>query len=133
MLANQLDSAAYHLDAHTCSRDRMTPVTGHGPVTCRSATLSDCREPLGSRASADPRLSGPLDEESAVQPRRRPVYPPASSPLSRPRASSPAAPHPPRPSRDRKSTRLNSSHVAISYAVFCLKKKKNINKATETA
>src|SRR5690625_6486022 len=28
-----------------------------------------------------------------------------------------------RSSRDRKSTRLNSSHVAISYAVFCLKKK----------
>src|SRR5437870_7375552 len=27
------------------------------------------------------------------------------------------------PDRDRKSTRLNSSHVAISYAVFCLKKK----------
>src|SRR5690625_3991516 len=27
------------------------------------------------------------------------------------------------PARDRKSTRLNSSHVAISYAVFCLKKK----------
>src|SRR5690554_7277970 len=27
---------------------------------------------------------------------------------------------------DRKSTRLNSSHVRISYAVFCLKKKKNI-------
>src|SRR5690625_5407852 len=26
--------------------------------------------------------------------------------------------------QDRKSTRLNSSHVAISYAVFCLKKKK---------
>src|SRR5690625_5855988 len=26
---------------------------------------------------------------------------------------------------DRKSSRLNSSHVAISYAVFCLKKKKN--------
>src|SRR5438067_10736845 len=28
-------------------------------------------------------------------------------------------------STDRKSTRLNSSHVSISYAVFCLKKKKN--------
>src|SRR5690625_6090347 len=28
------------------------------------------------------------------------------------------------PKGDRKSTRLNSSHVAISYAVFCLKKKK---------
>src|SRR5207249_10006191 len=29
------------------------------------------------------------------------------------------------PQRDRKSTRLNSSHVSISYAVFCLKKKNN--------
>src|SRR5690242_21127603 len=29
--------------------------------------------------------------------------------------------------RDRKSTRLNSSHMSISYAVFCLKKKKNSN------
>src|SRR5207249_10521924 len=29
-----------------------------------------------------------------------------------------------RQSKDRKSTRLNSSHVSISYAVFCLKKKK---------
>src|SRR5256885_16985969 len=28
---------------------------------------------------------------------------------------------------DRKSTRLNSSHLVISYAVFCLKKKKNID------
>src|SRR5438067_9086961 len=41
--------------------------------------------------------------------------------------------------RDRKSTRLNSSHVSISYAVFCLKKKKkkknkqtNNNKAKNT-
>src|SRR5258708_31319024 len=30
-----------------------------------------------------------------------------------------------RDARDRKSTRLNSSHQIISYAVFCLKKKKN--------
>src|SRR5439155_26882241 len=30
---------------------------------------------------------------------------------------------------DRKSTRLNSSHVAISYAVFCLKKKKKKKKS----
>src|SRR3712207_8348499 len=29
--------------------------------------------------------------------------------------------------KDRKSTRLNSSHANISYAVFCLKKKKNID------
>src|SRR5690625_6169122 len=32
--------------------------------------------------------------------------------------------------RDRKSTRLNSSHVAISYAVFCLKKRNNITRQT---
>src|SRR5947207_9833270 len=31
---------------------------------------------------------------------------------------------------DRKSTRLNSSHTVISYAVFCLKKKKKINNKT---
>src|SRR5689334_24648898 len=31
------------------------------------------------------------------------------------------------PVRDRKSTRLNSSHSSISYAVFCLKKKKKLN------
>src|SRR5207245_8872651 len=31
----------------------------------------------------------------------------------------------PAPPRDRKSTRLNSSHGSISYAVFCLKKKKS--------
>src|SRR5690554_6954876 len=34
------------------------------------------------------------------------------------------------PSTDRKSTRLNSSHVRISYAVFCLKKKKKPSNAT---
>src|SRR3712207_7614724 len=32
----------------------------------------------------------------------------------------------PDPGGDRKSTRLNSSHANISYAVFCLKKKKNL-------
>src|SRR5437660_4600372 len=43
---------------------------------------------------------------TTVAPRRRPTILPATI-------------------EDRKSTRLNSSHVAISYAVFCLKKKKN--------
>src|SRR5699024_11765759 len=38
--------------------------------------------------------------------------------------------HPPREGvADRKSTRLNSSHVSISYAVFCLKKKKTTRKS----
>src|SRR5687768_17764232 len=45
-------------------------------------------------------------------------------PESRPHRHDPAA-HPDGiPERDRKSTRLNSSHGYISYAVFCLKKKK---------
>src|SRR2546422_7186280 len=36
------------------------------------------------------------------------------------------------PTQDRKSTRLNSSHGYISYAVFCLKKKKkNLNRRTQ--
>src|SRR5205807_9574004 len=35
--------------------------------------------------------------------------------------------------RDRKSTRLNSSHLVISYAVFCLKKKKRNKALIETA
>src|SRR5215510_16104265 len=51
---------------------------------------------------------------AAQDPRRRP------SP-----GAHPSRDRPPRPLSDRKSTRLNSSHVAISYAVFCLKKKKN--------
>src|SRR5438874_5094285 len=37
-----------------------------------------------------------------------------------------------RASRDRKSTRLNSSHVEISYAVFCLKKKKKNKQLQQT-
>src|SRR5207249_11934540 len=37
-----------------------------------------------------------------------------------------------RPHADRKSTRLNSSHVSISYAVFCLKKKKKTKTRKKT-
>src|SRR2546429_9333235 len=42
-------------------------------------------------------------------------------------------PFAPEATRDRKSTRLNSSHGYISYAVFCLKKKKNATPITSTA
>src|SRR5256885_9140378 len=37
----------------------------------------------------------------------------------------------PRGNRDRKSTRLNSSHLVISYAVFCLKKNNNYEPLSE--
>src|SRR5262245_62996750 len=46
----------------------------------------------------------------------------------RPRRLEPIPPQPP----DRKSTRLNSSHLGISYAVFCLKKKKQKKQQTQT-
>src|SRR5258707_5824420 len=38
-----------------------------------------------------------------------------------------------RPRGDRKSTRLNSSHANISYAVFCLKKKKHVTRRNKGA
>src|SRR5690625_5824603 len=60
-------------------------------------------------------------------PARGATLAPAATParrLPRPRHRLSERPRQRRTWRDRKSTRLNSSHVAISYAVFCLKKKK---------
>src|SRR5438067_6050071 len=63
-----------------------------------------------------------------VQRRPQTAVPPISGPLAADQQLEPA--HQARQHllrsqhRDRKSTRLNSSHVSISYAVFCLKKKK---------
>src|SRR5256885_17138393 len=51
------------------------------------------------------------------------AVPAERAPQARPRRAD-AGPGPRRVGRDRKSTRLNSSHLVISYAVFCLKKKK---------
>src|SRR5207249_11293047 len=53
-----------------------------------------------------------------------PAGTPALPGLSKCHATEVRAPSLARQPRDRKSTRLNSSHVSISYAVFCLKKKK---------
>src|SRR5439155_19983497 len=70
------------------------------------------------------------------------LLPPSSSPLRSEKQNQPLSPcrvpqafpeppsHSAEKSADRKSTRLNSSHVAISYAVFCLKKKKKKLKTT---
>src|SRR5690625_7044434 len=51
------------------------------------------------------------------------VFPRVFPQLPRERVVLTPAPEAVRRRQDRKSTRLNSSHVAISYAVFCLKKK----------
>src|SRR2546426_7105768 len=68
--------------------------------------------------------------DPAARPRRRPPdRPPHEPPRRAPRVAgvgrAHGRPHPVPPRGDRKSTRLNSSHLVISYAVFCLKKKKN--------
>src|SRR5436853_3794407 len=62
-----------------------------------------------SRASTPPSSASGSSPSSA----------PSSTCVSTSRATSPTT-----ASSDRKSTRLNSSHLGISYAVFCLKKKK---------
>src|SRR2546426_4865405 len=59
-------------------------------------------------------------EPEALRVRHRPVVPAVDQDQSRLEV----ARHAHRRKLDRKSTRLNSSHLVISYAVFCLKKKK---------
>src|SRR5207249_9932932 len=62
----------------------------------------------------------PISSTSAGSRAPRPVRP--AAPCTAPSTPRPGELRPCR-GRDRKSTRLNSSHVSISYAVFCLKKK----------
>src|SRR5690606_41998469 len=68
-----------------------------------------------------------LHDALPISPGATPCRPRASRRSSSVRPGSPdaAARAPSMRRRDRKSTRLNSSHVKISYAVFCLKKKNN--------
>src|SRR5690606_41715462 len=100
---------------HTSAPQRVL----HSFPTRRS---SDLLRPAGDAEDAQ-------DEDRLHDRRRR-----AGRPVRQDRAPVPAAPaRPPRrdpaaadgrgSAADRKSTRLNSSHVKISYAVFCLKKK----------
>src|SRR3712207_8488325 len=67
----------------------------------------------------------PLSRSRSAEP-RRPVAAAHDRARTADTADAAAARHEPGPHRtgDRKSTRLNSSHANISYAVFCLKKKK---------
>src|SRR5437868_12681555 len=69
-------------------------------------------------------LHDALPISPAARPAPRPARTGRAAPPPRPPAGAPPAPPAPHGGRDRKSTRLNSSHVSISYAVFCLKKKK---------
>src|SRR5690606_41714359 len=79
---------------------------------------------LDLRSFPTRRSSDLLAARVAVRPAHRPARPAARD------APRPGVPRDDRGRQDRKSTRLNSSHVKISYAVFCLKKKKNIRLTT---
>src|SRR5256885_11023873 len=80
-----------------------------------------------------PRAQGTPGAGTAPRPRsrapRRPRRAPGSARRPRRAARPRATPRPAAAARraDRKSTRLNSSHLVISYAVFCLKKKRKAN------
>src|SRR5699024_11861349 len=90
------------------------PPSLHSFPTRRSSDLGPPPDGRGPPGGPCPRWC-----PRAARPRHR-------SPPDGPRRSRGSSPSAPRgsPAADRKSTRLNSSHVSISYAVFCLKKKK---------
>src|SRR5699024_2549458 len=90
---------------------------GHGEVITVSWGRSEAEGSEGQGATGPGRGVGALADVRAVPSGRSRGWCPAA----RPRGRGPSR----WPSRgDRKSTRLNSSHVSISYAVFCLKKTK---------
>src|SRR5690242_21480017 len=90
------------------------PPALHSFPTRRSSDLDDPRDGDAPRA----RDCAPLQTERQWTPHR-------ATWADRHREGHPTVRVPLRNRADRKSTRLNSSHMSISYAVFCLKKKKN--------
>src|SRR5690606_41085642 len=87
--------------------------------------------PAHSRAGAGGGGRRDLGRAAAQRGRGGDPGPPVCFPEPAPEPGQPAVQLPLPPRRgDRKSTRLNSSHVKISYAVFCLKKKKRHNPNT---
>src|SRR5262245_64971310 len=73
----------------------------------------------GRRAEKDGLMADPIDERMRAAAPRAPAR--FAEAVERRVAAATAA-----AARDRKSTRLNSSHLGISYAVFCLKKKTEV-------
>src|SRR3989454_5661257 len=90
---------------------RSTARYGSGVAVARSVTWSDRNRSLEGSGEytqkwvALSHRSAPMTRANVIENRRAVILPRNAS-------------------RDRKSTRLNSSHLVISYAVFCLKKKK---------
>src|SRR5215475_14891723 len=93
---------------NTDTDDPTDIVGGHfDPIARSSPATPPWEQAKARRSKQDRRAIGACQQPSGI----------ARKPVARVTA--------PMTVRDRKSTRLNSSHVKISYAVFCLKKKKN--------
>src|SRR5256885_9308196 len=75
-----------------------------------------------SGPSPCPRAQGQASDRACAAPATSSSTPWANRPMRRPSCEKAEE----LDRGDRKSTRLNSSHLVISYAVFCLKKKKNV-------
>src|SRR5699024_12775746 len=108
------------LPVSLCSTSAAAPLNASPALAIDSLSLHDAL-PISGQArdhpGADPR-PGPvaLSCSAAAEPQTA-VRPTEGTPPQTPRGTGGR-------DGDRKSTRLNSSHVSISYAVFCLKKKK---------
>src|SRR5690349_9297049 len=118
-------------------RDAIKFLASRGLVETRAGQgtfVAETMQPFLTRLTQDPESAGFEDEvyRSEVQRQgREPVettprveVQPASALIASRLAVDEGTPVISRHQEDRKSTRLNSSHVEISYAVFCLKKKK---------
>src|SRR5207302_9402952 len=114
-----------------CTRD--SPIcSGHRASSCFFLKCSGDHRDLHSfptRRSSDLRLAADPGRGEAGAAGGAQRHEPAPQALDDPPARELAEPV----REDRKSTRLNSSHVKISYAVFCLKKKKQKQHASHAA
>src|SRR5688572_32381943 len=106
----------FFFNTHAAPRDL------HSFPTRRSSDLATSSSRPPPTSTRSPRATRP----------RRPTATSGNGPRATrsPRRSATARRRPPATRKDRKSTRLNSSHSQISYAVFCLKKKKKYKKQT---
>src|SRR5215469_18831161 len=95
-------------------------IISHPPRARKSTAEASCSE---VKKEKRPPTTIPFQMRGTVTSRkaRAPVAPTLAAASSSERCTRSSDAYAP---RDRKSTRLNSSHVEISYAVFCLKKKK---------
>src|SRR5690606_40956050 len=106
-------------------RRRMTHVGGVPEAPAAHRTDARSVYPGADPVDAAHAAPGPVGTVGGSErPGRRPGRPAGRRPGGA-RGPRPGVDGSPAPRPDRKSTRLNSSHVKISYAVFCLKKKTN--------